>query len=264
MLIPIPQPRSPLWIPGQDRCPRPLGWPTRKPKQHLAIANRVNVTMNGTTASSRSQLYSGLTGLANDDIIVVLGYIEDQLTATVAGSNTFTQMFQQNSAAGGVQIRGFWSRANSVSGSITMTLGSSTWSEWIIQVYSGVITTGDPTDAAAVTSAPGSQNTIPLPSITTITNGAMVAGFGASISAFTSPSAPTDWTSAGYVDEVVGGYQLKASAGATTLRNWSVSSTDQVMGAVWAMTPAGGAAATNIPRGITVVQTWPWAALDVT
>lgn len=205
----------------------------------VAIALRTTATLSGATASSRTLAYSSLAGLANDDIIVVWCYIEDQLTATVAGSNTFTQMAQQNSAASGVQIRGFWSRANAVSGNITITLGSSTWSEVIFQVYSGVVASGDPTDAASVTSAPGSQNTIPLPSITTVTNGAMVAGFGASLASFSSPAAPTDWTAAGYVDEIVGAYQLKATAGATTARSWSVSSTNQVMGAVWAMTPVG-------------------------
>lgn len=203
----------------------------------MAIAYRNSTTVTSTAASATG---TPPAGLANDDIILILLYKEN--TAAVTFPAGFTQLIAQSGT--GFAIYAAWKRAASESGNYVPTWTGSIYHDIIVAAYSGCIATGSPIDVTSVsTSGTGTQ--INCPTLTTVTNGAMVVAFGADIVGDT-VSNDANYTTRQTFDDTKYADRLQTTAGVVPAGAFAVNLSGAVAGLSVALTPAGAATPSNI------------------
>lgn len=235
--LPQPRPRAPgIWIPGRDRCPQPIGWPTqKKPRQSFAIASVGTPTsaIFGTTINK-------ITAVVDGDLMLVYQIVYDTVTLTTpAGWTTVdTRQIAGNATTAALHYK----VASGEGASYSFTNSGGSYTDMMMVAYSGVDTT-TPIDAAS-TFATGTSGT---PSITAPSpvsaNTYLVIGLSGynndagAISGMTTRIGPID--SVNYMYD-----QAIAASGPIGTKNTTSPSDGWIMIAV-SLRPAGGAPATK-------------------
>lgn len=142
----------------------------------MAVAYR-NKDVQG-NGNGTSVVHSAPAGLADNDIICLFLYKENNATVTVPSGFSTPVVINESTH---LWIYYSWKRASSESGTYTFSWTGSTFRYSTLAAYSGAITSGDPNDATPTTTSNATEtNQITCPSITTVTANCLIIPFGAS------------------------------------------------------------------------------------
>jgi hypothetical protein len=118
-----------------------------------------NLSTSGTNSDTT---LTAPTGLANDDIIIIGLYIENDVTPTPPTG--FAQICDIDHGSVALDLWVWWKRASGESGNYTVSHASAYRQGWIA-AFSGRTTTGDPQDATASTNT-GTGTTVTYTGLT--------------------------------------------------------------------------------------------------
>lgn len=242
MLLPLPQPRprAPgIWIPGRDRCPQPLGYPTqKKPRQSFAIAS-VGTPTSGVFGTSINKIAAVVDG----NIMLVYQVVYDN-TVTLSPPGDWTTV-DTRSIAGGTATKAalHYKIASGEGASYTFGNSGGAYTDLMMVAYSGVDTT-TPIDAAS-TFATGTSGTPSMTGPSPVSaNTYLVIGLSGysndagAISGMTTRIGPIDTVNYMY-DQAI------AATGAVGTRTATNTSDGWIMIAV-SLRPTGAAPATSL------------------
>ena len=196
---------------------------------------------NGTApfGSATGDTFAAPAGLADNDILLLVYYVEDDVTPTPPTG--FTQLTDIDHSGAALDVWVWWKRAASESGSYTVSHASA-WREGWLGCFSGRITSGDPYEADFSTGEGNDSS----PSITGITTDAddtdiiaVVGTYNSSSSTVPSGTTPT------YTEQQDSGNNMHvytgtlAAAGATGNKSVTITSSPWVIAHI-ALKPAGG------------------------
>jgi hypothetical protein len=208
----------------------------------VAVAFRNLTTAGATTGTTATS--TPPTGLANDDILVMMIYKE--ATGAVTWPSGFTQLASITAADSSFMLAAAWKRAASESGNYSATFASAYYSN-VMAAYSGCITSGDPQDATATTNAPGSQtNQITGPSITTVSANTLIVSYVGDVTGWVLTK-PASMASRVVFDDIGLADEAQAAAGPSGTKAWTTNGTSQTAAITIALKPPSTAASLFIP-----------------
>jgi hypothetical protein len=201
----------------------------------IAFVNNANNKVTGATSNT----VAAYTSRAVDDIVILAMYAEG-IAGALTWPTGFTEMAAIASANNDHKIWAAWRRVTGSEPTYTVSWTGSALSGLVAAGWSGCITTGDPQDATATTSAPGSTVNIPIPAITTATDNAISIAIGGSFSLDTPGAAGGSYTTrvTYTTGDLIIADQIKATAGAIGATQWVDIAATQVTGITIALKPA--------------------------
>ena len=201
----------------------------------------------GTSGTSPGTTLTAPTGLANDDIIIIALYIENDVTPTPPTG--FAQICDIDHGSVALDLWVWWKRASGESGNYTVSHASAYCQGWIA-AFSGRTTTGDPQDATATTNT-GTGTTVTYTGLTPAGDDADIicinGTFDSVASGAVGGTAPTFTEQADDSNNMHAYTGTQTTAAAVGNRTSTISSTSwaATMIALRSATPGGGGGTTT-------------------
>lgn len=205
----------------------------------------VNKTQGG-AGSATSAVASAPASLANDDILLYVVYKEN--TGAITWPSGFTERAAITASDSSFRLHVAEKRAASESGTYTASWTGNNWRNYALLAYRGCVASGSAMNVTPTTQANGSDSNMTCPSITPITDNAMIVCIAGDVDGTFSTGYPSGMTGRVTQDGDIGIADLiKTPAGATGTKVFTLSIASQNVGITLALTPAGAAASKPLP-----------------
>lgn len=212
----------------------------------MAAAFRSITSLSGATRTNST--LTAPSGLSNDDILVLILYMENNITPTPPTG--FAQWSQANNSTIDTWI--WWKRASGESGSYTTTHASA-WTEGALLAVSGATTSGTPEDPAPSANT-GNSTTITATGITTTLNDDLIIFVGASFT--TGSYTPPTGTTPTFTERYDGAGDLNVDTGGWASHGATGNKTQTSSGNEW----TGQLVSVKVASAATDTQEWQFYA----